>query len=179
MRVCGTIRTSERPRRGRRGFTVVEIMIVVLIMSIIAVLSLGAVADFEANQRPDRAAREAMALFRYARNLAMTSGKNAKVRVVSSSTAAGLTVYHKNYGTNQDAYDHTQAYGTSLTAGRTLSLNMNASRELVGTAIEPAGTTDFEYNVLGSCSTAGTVTFRFGGKSQTLTVRNVGDPTIP
>jgi Tfp pilus assembly protein FimT len=158
---------------------VVEIMIVVLIMSIIGVMSLGAVADFEANQRADRAAREAMALFRYARNLAMTTGKNAKVRVVSSSSGMALGVYHKNYGTNKDTYDYTQPYGTSLTASRTLVLNMNASRELVGTAISPAGTNDFEFNVLGSCTPAGTLTFSYGGRSQTLTVRSVGDPVIP
>ena len=61
-------------------------MIVVLIMSIIGVLSLGAVADFEANQRADRAARESLTFFRFARSLAMTSGKNAKVRIVSSAS---------------------------------------------------------------------------------------------
>jgi prepilin-type N-terminal cleavage/methylation domain-containing protein len=175
MRICRTIFAGPRVRRG---FTVVEIMIVVLIMSIIGVLSVGAVADFEANQRADRAAREALAVFRFARSLAMTTGKNAKVRVVSSATAATLTVYHKDYAT-ADGYDYNQPFASGLTASGTMTLNLGASKELVGTSISPAGTTDFEFNILGSCTSTGTITFGYAGKSKAIAISKVGDPTIP
>jgi prepilin-type N-terminal cleavage/methylation domain-containing protein len=65
-------------RRGR-GFTVIEMMMVILVMSILAVIGLDAVATFEANQRADRAAREALAAFRFAGILAKNTGKKAKV----------------------------------------------------------------------------------------------------
>jgi len=170
------------PAARRRGFTIAEIMIVVLIMSIIGVLSLGAVADFEANQRADRAARESLSLFRFARSLAMTTGKNAKVRIVSSATipySATVSVFWKGYGATSDQYDYTQPYLTGTTDSGTMILNFNSTRELVGTTISPTGTTDFEYNVLGSCTTTGTITFGYGGKFKSLAIQKVGDPQLP
>jgi type II secretory pathway pseudopilin PulG len=157
-------------------------MIVVLIMSIIGVLSLGAVADFEANQRADRAARESLAVFRFARSLAMTSGKNAKVRIVSSAVApysATLSVYWKSYGAGSSNYDYTQPYPTGTTASGTMVLDFNATRELVGTTVSPSGTTDFEFTPLGSCAATGTITFSYGGKSKAISIQKVGDPLIP
>jgi prepilin-type N-terminal cleavage/methylation domain-containing protein len=170
---------GQAPRAG--GFTVIEIMIVVLILAIISVLSVSAVANFEANQRADRAAREALAVFRFARNLAMTSGKNATVRVISSDSppVAVLAVYHKRHGTANDAYDYTIPHETSLNATRTMVLDLYNSRELLGSRISPIGTTDFEFNVLGSCSSPATLTFSFGGRSKAVTIRGVGDPVIP
>lgn len=170
---------GHAPRAG--GFTVVEIMIVVLILAIISVLSVSAVANFEANQRADRAAREALAVFRFARNLAMTSGKNATVRVVSSDSppVAVIAVYHKNHGTANDAYDFNVPYATSLNASGSMVLDLYNSRELLGSRISPSGTTNFEFNVLGSCSAPATLTFSFGSRSKGLTIRAVGDPVIP
>src|SRR4051794_13535147 len=96
--------------RLRRGFTVVEVMIVLLIMSIIAVLAIDAISGFEANQRADRAARESLAAFRYARTLAMTTGKTTKVSV--NTTTGNIAVYWMSNGTS---FDTTPA-ATGLTA---------------------------------------------------------------
>jgi Tfp pilus assembly protein FimT len=152
----------------------VELMIVVLILSILSVTAMDAIATFEANQRADRAARESLAAFRFAKGLAMSTGKKAKV--VVDTTASTLSVFWQSNGT---AYD-TTAYATGMTTTGTWVLNMNNNRELVGTAISlnPTTTTFFEYNALGTSGQTGTVTFTYGTKTKSLVVSNVGDPQL-
>ena len=162
-------------RRGRRrGFTVIELMLALLIMSILAVLGMDAIADFEAAQRADRAARESLAFFRFARNLAMTTGKKAKVAV--DTTNRTVAVYWQSNGTSYDATPYTM----SMTSSGTALLNMGTARELAGTtlALNPSGTTYFEYSALGTCAQTGTVNFSFAGKAKSLAVVNVGDPQL-
>ena len=158
----------------RRGFTLVELMLVLLIMSIVAVLGMDAIAEFESAQRADRAARESLAFFRFARNLAMTTGKKAKVAV--DTTNRTVSVYWQSNGTSYDA----TPYATGMTGSGTAVLNLTAARELVGTAVAltPTTTTYFEYSALGTCGQTGVVNFSFGGKSKTLAVVNVGDPQL-
>jgi Tfp pilus assembly protein FimT len=151
-----------------------ELMTVVLILAILAVLGIDAIAEFEAAQRPDRAARESLAYFRLARTLAMTTGKKAKVSVTTSSGT--ISVFWQSNGT---AYDAT-AYASGMTASGTAVLNVNNNRELAGTAITltPSTTADFEYSALGTCLETGTVAFTYGGKSKSILVVNVGDPQL-
>ena len=166
---------SASPTRPRRGaFTIMELMLVLLIMSIVAVLGMDAIADFEATQRADRAARESLSFFRFARNLAMTTGKKAKVSVSTANRT--LSVYWQSNGT---AYDATP-YANSMTGSGTSVLNLNNARELVGTglALNPTSATDFEYSALGTCAQTGTLSFSFGGKTKSLAVANVGDPQL-
>ena len=164
--------SHSRPRRG--GFTFVEVLLVVLIMSIVAVMGMDAIAEFEASQRADRAARESLAFFRLARNLAMTTGKKAKVAV--DTTNRTFSVYWQSNGTSYDATPYTN----SMTATGTAVLNLNNARELVGTgvALNPTTTTFFEYSALGTCAQTGTVNFTYGGKTKSLAVANVGDPQL-
>jgi prepilin peptidase dependent protein A len=158
----------------RRGFTIVELMLVLLIMSILAVLGMDAIADFESAQRADRAARESLAFFRFARNLAMTTGKKAKVAI--NTTNRTVSIYWQSNGTTYDA----TPYPVSMTSTGTAVLNLANARELVGTlvALNPATTTDFEYSALGTCAQAGAVNFSFGGRTKTISVVNVGDPRL-
>jgi prepilin-type N-terminal cleavage/methylation domain-containing protein len=158
----------------RRGFTIMELMLVILIISIVSLLSIDTVADFEANQRADRAARESLAFFRYARSLAMTTGKKAEV--VVSPAAGTLSVFWQSNGTSWDA----TPVATGATASGQWVLNLNNQRELVGTAVSlnPSGTTSFVYGALGTCVQTGTLTFTFAGRTKSLVVANVGDPKI-
>lgn len=166
--------SGVRRRQFSRGFTLVEMTMVLLIMSIIAMLGVDAVANFEAAQRADRACRESLAYFRFARSLALTTGKKAEVSVNSASGT--IAVYYQSNGTSYD----TTAYSTGIIAGGSWTLNINNARELAGTAIAitPATTTAFEYGPLGTCNETGTVTFSYAGVSKSLVVAAVGDPQV-
>ena len=168
---------SPRPRASpaaRRGFTLLEMMIVVTLMAITAVISIDTIATFEANQRADRACREALGFFRFARSLAMTTGKTAEVRL--DFTAHTFAVYWQSNGTSYDA----TPYAQSMVAGGLMIINLGTERELAGAtmSVTPAGTTDFAYGPLGSCATSGTLTFTIGSRSKSLIIPKVGDPQI-
>jgi prepilin-type N-terminal cleavage/methylation domain-containing protein len=157
-----------------RAFTLVEIMIVVIIISICTVMAMDGISAFEANQRADRGAREALVWFRFARNLAMTTGKKAKVSI--DTTNKTLAVYWQSNGTTYDV----NPYATSMTATGTAVLNFGANRELTGSSISvnPVATTYFEFGALGTCSQSGTLTFTYAGRSKSLAIAAVGDPQI-
>jgi prepilin-type N-terminal cleavage/methylation domain-containing protein len=160
--------------RPRGGFTVMEILITVTILAITAVISIDTIATFEANQRADRAAREALTFFRFARHLAMTTGKTAEVRLDTS--AHTFAVYWMSNGTSYDA----TAYPQNMIAGGKMVIDLDTERELAGAtmSVSPAGTTDFAYGPLGSCSVSGTITFTIGSKTRSLVVPKVGDPLL-
>jgi len=172
--------------RPRRAFTAMELLIVLAIMSIIAVISMDYVGDYEASQRSDRAAKESLALFRYARNLAMTTGKKAKIDLATANTIA---IYWQSNGSSYDA--------TPVTTGSTASGywklqfgTSTTSRELIGTSmsVSPNTVTYLEYSALGNCTAKNasnatvsgnvTLTYTYGGKVKTITVAGVGDPTL-
>src|SRR4051812_48054706 len=93
----GRCTSMRAPRPRARGFTMLELMLVVLIMSILSVAGMDAISSFEANQRADRAARESLTAFRFARGLAMTTGKKAKV--VVDTAARTISIYWQSNGT--------------------------------------------------------------------------------
>jgi prepilin-type N-terminal cleavage/methylation domain-containing protein len=177
-----TLRPFRRPARGnsagpcrarRGGFTIVEVMMVLLIMSIITVLGIDAIAEFEAAQRADRAARESLAFFRLARSLALTTGKNAKV--VVDPVANTVSIFWQSNGTSYDS----SAYANGMTSTGTSVLNINTARDLAGTTITaPTASTFFEFSALGNCAQTGTITFFYGGHAKSLVVSNVGDPAL-
>ncbi|HVX85345.1 MAG TPA: prepilin-type N-terminal cleavage/methylation domain-containing protein [Phycisphaerae bacterium] len=159
--------------RSRRAFSAMELMIVITILSIVSVIGIDTIASFEANQRADRACREALAFFRFARHLAMTTGKTAEVRITPASST--FAVYWMSNGSSYDATPYPQ----SMVAGGQMIINMSTERELLGTTLSATGgATDFAFGPLGSCSTAATITFSYGHSSKTLVVPQVGDPQI-
>ena len=172
--VTATPSTSPICAPRRSAFTVMELMLVVLIMSIIALLGIDSIADFEASQRADRAARETLAAFRYARSLAMTTGKSAKVSVSTANRT--FSIYWMSNGSTWDA----SPVASGMTSSGQWVLNFDNSRELVGTdiSLNPVATTNFIYSALGTCGQTGTVTFSYAGKYKSLIVKNVGDPTL-
>src|SRR5262249_1087777 len=88
-------------RSRTRGFTLIEILIVVIILGIVTSFGVQAISEFEANHRAGRAARECMAAFRYSRYLAMTTGKNSKVSFNTGSNS--LSVYWMSNGSTWDS----------------------------------------------------------------------------
>jgi Tfp pilus assembly protein FimT len=151
-----------------------ELMIVLLILSITSVISIDTIATFEANQRAERGARETLAYFRYARHLAMTTGKQAKVEI--DTTHKTISVYWKSNGSTWDATPVAQP----LAAGGIMKLDFANARDIKGNAlsVNPAGATSFVYSALGACSVRATLTFTYGSKSKNLVVPMVGDPQL-
>ncbi len=168
----------RRPRRARtaapRAFTLVEMLIVILIMAITASLGVDAISGFEAAERPTRAARECLQAFRFARQLAVATGKSAKVSFNTSTNS--FSVYWMSNGSTWDASPVAQP---AFAAG-VYTVTMSNSFELAGVtlSLNPAGTTNFTYNPVGSLDNASVVTFTYGSKSKTLTVNKVGDPIV-
>ena len=151
-----------------------EMLAVLLILAIGATMSIDMIASYEGTTRAERAARESIVFARYARNLAMTTGKSAELKV---DTASGtFSVYWQSNGSTWDTTPVTQG----MTGSGTMSINMTTQRDLANTTmtVTPAGTTAFVYTALGACSTAGTLSFTCGTVSKTVTISTVGDPVL-
>ena len=156
------------------AFTTIEVMMVLIIMGIVATIGMDSIANFDASARPERAARECLIAFRYARQLAVTTGKSAKVTFNTASNA--WSVYWMSNGTTWDATPVAQP----AAQGGSYTVTMNSTAELNGVtlSLNPAGTTAFTYNSLGSLDNSTVITFTFGPRSRTLTVPKAGDPVI-
>jgi prepilin-type N-terminal cleavage/methylation domain-containing protein len=171
MRYCAM---QWKGRRSRAGFTLLELIMVLMVIAIGTSLSIDMIAGFDAHQRAERAARNCAAFARYARNLAMTTGKSAKLSVNPSTGT--FAVYWESNGTTFDSTPVSQ----SLAGTGSMSITLGSRRDLAGTTMtaSPSGTTDFVYTQLGSCSAAGTLTFSCAGVSNTVTIPAVGDPVV-
>ncbi len=115
-----------------------------------------------------------LSFFRFARHLAMTTGNSAKVHI--DTTNSVFAVYLMSNGSTWDA----TAYAVSMAPNGIMQITMPTERELAGTtvAVTPAGTTDYIYQPLGTCTVTGTVTLTYGTHIKTITVPAVGDPQI-
>lgn len=164
----------SRASRRHRAFTAMELLIVVLIMAIATSIGVDAISAYEASTRPERAARECLQAFRFARQLATTTGKSTKVTFNTSTNA--FSVYWMSNGTTWDANPVAQP----AAQGGTYTVTMDNSPEIKGVtlSLNPSGTTAFTYNALGSLDNASVVTFTYGSRTKTLTVAKVNDPTI-
>ena len=156
----------------RTGFTVVEMMLVLIILAITAVLGLDVLANTEASMRADRAAREALTAIKYARSLAVTTGG---VYGVEFDTANARFQVFQATGSN--------VVGQPMCAGATYVINLT-SAELKGTTMTATITGDATnpYDVtfapLGTTTNSGTVVFTYAGYKRTVTIPTVGEPTI-
>jgi prepilin-type N-terminal cleavage/methylation domain-containing protein len=163
-----------RSPNHNNAFTLIETLIVVVILAITATIVLGFIADTDASLRADRAARECLTAFRYARALALTNGNTCGVRFDTTL---------KKFWVWQNATPAT-AVNNSLMPGGTYTVDLVNNREIAGvvaTLAIPSDTTnpyDVQFTSLGATSNTGTVTFTYGGRTCIVTIPAVGDPTL-
>ena len=167
-----------RRRRRPRGFTAMELLIVVLILAITAKMAVDVISSTEASMRADRAARETLAALRFARNLATTTGN---VSGVEFDTAARKIKVYTMIGA-------TQTWVSVPFAGSGKSglyqIDLAADREVSGVTLTvtipsaAANPYDVAFNALGATRNTGTVKFNYSNTSKTLTITSLADPTL-
>jgi prepilin-type N-terminal cleavage/methylation domain-containing protein len=158
--------------RRVRGFTLIEMLLVLMVMAITAVLALDAISETDANFKADRAAREACTALLYARSMSITYGGSYGVEfdTVNNRFQVFLTT-----GSNVVAQ--------TLNGSGTYVVNLSRP-ELAGTTMTPtitgaaANPYDVIFAPLGSTVNNGTVVFTYAGKRRTVTIPKVGEPTI-
>jgi len=159
-------------KQNRRGFTLVEMMLVILILAIAATMGLDVIGNTEASLRADRAAREALVAIRAARSLAITTGGTFGVEFDVGNNR--FQVFNTT-GSN--------VVNQSLISGGLYVINLSRA-ELNGTTMRPAIANDLtdpydvKFSGLGNTSNPGTVIFSYAGYKRTLTIPAVGEPTI-
>jgi prepilin-type N-terminal cleavage/methylation domain-containing protein len=80
-------------RRLSKGFTMTEVMIVVLIMSIVTLTGLPLLTTSMDHYRLKGAAEEVVNAFRYAQSSAMSSGRKTRVVIGHLSNRIGVRQY--------------------------------------------------------------------------------------
>jgi prepilin-type N-terminal cleavage/methylation domain-containing protein len=159
----------------RHGFTLIEILLVVLIVAITTTLCLDALSDTEAGFRADRAAREAVTAIRYARMLSVSTGSTYGVEF--DKTAGTFDVYQPpaTSGPNTVVPQAMASGGTyivSLSQPELKGVAMSVT--LAGQATNPY---DLAYTN-GNTTNTGTLVFTYGSVRKTVAIPAVGDPTI-
>ena len=167
-------------RGTRDGYTLLEMMVVLVVMAIAGTMALAVVSEVDRSERPNRAAKEMVTALRYARMLAMTTGK---VCGVQTNTTAGVNQFLV-YRVDVVGATSTQVtVNEPMGAGGVYAVALGTQSELAGTTmvVTPAGTggvTKFSYDTLGTAGVTGTVQFVYGGRSKTVTIPAVGEATI-
>jgi prepilin-type N-terminal cleavage/methylation domain-containing protein len=172
----------RRGRFPRAGYTLLEMLMALLIIQMISGFVLYSVSAANNGSRLDLLSKRATGALRYARMLAMSSGKT--VNVDFNLTSQTINVY---------LGAATTPVSNALFPGGKCSMNLKSDQGLSGTAISAvsnapaapvAGATAYRvtYGVLGtrtnspSFAQPATVTFTCGSGSATLTIPNAGDP---
>jgi type II secretion system protein H len=81
--------TSIRYRASERGFSLIELMVVVIIISVLAALAIPSITTRMRDRRTQQAAQEVMNLYRNARMRAMGRGSAVLVRYDANLTPTG------------------------------------------------------------------------------------------
>jgi prepilin-type N-terminal cleavage/methylation domain-containing protein len=161
-------------RRQGRGFSLLEILVVITILAIVGTLAADYAATSSNYMKADRAARECVTSIRAARTLAISTGNTCGVRF--DTTAKTFQVFSNNTpGT---------AVSNSMAPGGTYVMNLTTNPEVAGVTMsvslanDVSSPYDLQYTALGATSNSGTVSFTYGGRTRTVTIPAVGDPTI-
>ena len=179
---CSRTEYAMRKRRFVKGFTMIEVMIVVLILGIVAVAGLPALNATLNHARLSAAAEEVVNALHYAQLSAMTSGRNTRVVIADTIDQIGVRQYtisaNLTSGGNQLVAANVES-GTyelmeyPLKKGFDYQIqfpNEDRFRGVDITASDFDASNPVDFNTLGSPSHGGTVTLALKGQQMVVTL---------
>jgi prepilin-type N-terminal cleavage/methylation domain-containing protein len=153
--------TAQPMRRGRPGFTLIELTIVVLIISILMASAAPKYRSALAWHSIEAAGRRVANDLRFAQQYAR---KSCKAQNVQFNVAA-------------DAYTMPAATDLNRRAvGYTVNMLSEYSVDLA--SVDFAGSSNFQFDIYGRPSQPGTVVLQGNGQQRTITVDSAGQVTI-
>jgi len=126
-----SIAAKRAPRRAMRGFTAVELGVVVTIVLILGMIAMPSFADFTVNQRLRIAAYDLVADLTFARGEAVKRNNRVTVARAGSSWAGGWTITDANGATLRS---HVALDGTVVESTGPASVQFGLDGHLVGTS---------------------------------------------
>jgi type IV fimbrial biogenesis protein FimT len=146
----GQLRSQLRAHPGTRprGFTLIEVLVVMTVIAIVASIAVPSFSSFVADQRARSAASDLMTAILSARSEAIKRNSNV---TITALTAGGATTW--GAGWLVTAADGTQLARKDIDAGRLDSTTL------------PAGTTSITFNGAGRMTLAGTLGIELRGAS--------------
>jgi len=150
-----------RPVAGQRGFTLIEVMIVIMIVGVMATIAIPAFATWRENQSVRSATLTLLAQFKQARVLALSENRSVSI-VFCDGTVANAWVFDAN------SPDATCNPCTSAACDENEYSYAQFSSNLT---ISPATTRTFSSR---GTSNSGTVTLTVGSASRAITINVIG-----
>ncbi len=175
-------RSGHCEESGRRGFSLIELSIVLVILSIVAVAGVPMLGSVVNEARLSGAAGEVATALEYAQMIAMTSGMKTRVSV----SPAFNTIYARRYhpsaelftGGNQlaEAGVETETWfymQYPLKRGSEYIIDLNVDERFQGVRIVASSFgifTPVYFDAVGSPSHGGTVTLALGSRQKVVTL---------
>ena len=173
--------TRRPPRGGRRGYSLIEMLLTMLLIQFIGGLVAAEVSNAATAERVNYAGQETLSALRYARQLAQSTGApcgvifddaNQKISVFKGSQCV-IAPNSALTGGQYVIYLSTQANLAGTTLSR-ITLAGGGKVVIYG----QIGATSNLPRGLGSTTTNGTVTLGFGAATCTVLIPDVGEPTL-
>jgi prepilin-type N-terminal cleavage/methylation domain-containing protein len=147
----------------RPGFTMIEIVIVVLILGILSAVAAPRYLDTLAHYRTDATAKRIVADLQVAKRRAQHSSSSQTIVFHVDENRYEITTM-KDMNHSQEVYEHRLGEGVSV--AKLVSASFGGSNTLV-------------FDIYGKPSSAGTIVFNAGGRDQTVQVDSSGQISIP
>ena len=137
-----------KKRRVARGFTLVELMLVIVVLAILLAWGIPSFTDYIARKRIDAAATQLVASVQLARSQAITTGKTVSLCGSSNGTAcnesdwgAGWLVYIGSNRNIAEPIQHYSSKGASIQGVNGIQINpFGLSAEAASFTITASGT---------------------------------------